>query len=240
MAPSEAKLPSFDLDRCRHLVIVRPVVEVREDDVTAAFKALADNTPGLEDKGDFNALARLLGVDDALDLRREVRSQLERQSEDAVAKILRLRVWKGLLAGFDQEPTDEAVHLEVASLVRDAEELGQHLSPHKIDTVVTPLARRRVVGAMLVRSLVEALDVHPSREQVQCAFEHHAELYRDPRAVLELLETSSVAAKPVVDELVENLVVEKVLALARVTDQPVSLQTLAEQLERAALELGDA
>ncbi len=237
MTHSEAKLPPFDLDRCRHLAIVRPVVEVREDDVTAAFKALADHTPGLEDKRDFHALARLLGIDDALALRREVRSQLERQSEDAVAKILRLRVLKALLAGFDQEPTEEAVRLEVASLVRDAEELGQQLSAHRIDTVVTPLARKRVLGAMLVKSLVEALDVHPGREQIRSAFEHHAELYRDPRAVLDLLETSSVAAKPVIDELVENLVVEKVLALARVTDEPVSLQILAEQLERAALEL---
>jgi hypothetical protein len=62
MAPLEANFPRFDLDRCRHLVIVRPVVDVREDDVTAAFGALADKKPGLEDKGDFDALARLLGV----------------------------------------------------------------------------------------------------------------------------------------------------------------------------------
>ena len=240
MAPSEADWPPFNLDHCRSLVIVRPVVEVREDDVTEAFKALADNTPELEDKRDFNALGKLLGFDDALALRREVRAQLERQSEDAVAKILRLRVLKGLLAGFAYEPTEEAVRLEVASLVRDAEELGQQLSPHKIDSVVTPLARKRVAGAALVKSLAEALDVHPSKEQIHSAFERYAELYRDPRAVLELLETSSVAAKPVVDELIENRVVEKVLAIAQVTDQPLSLQVLAEHLEQVALELRDA
>lgn len=240
MARPEAELPPFDLDRCRALVVDRPVVEVREDDVTEAFKALADNTPELQDKRDFQALAKVLGFEDALALRREVRAQLERQSEDAVAKILRLRVLKSLLAGFEHEPADEAVRLEVASLVRDAEELGQQISPRKIDTVVVPLARKRVLGAMLVKNLADTLDVRPSREQVRVAFERHAELYRDPSAVLALLQSSSAAAKPVVDELVENMVVQKVLALARVTDQPLSLQELAQQLERVALELGEA
>jgi FKBP-type peptidyl-prolyl cis-trans isomerase (trigger factor) len=231
----DAAFPAFDLDRCRDLVFDRPVVEVLEDDVTAAFRSLAEHTPGLEDKRDFHALARCLGFADALALRREVRAQLERQGRDAVAKILRLRVIQTLLEHFDHEPEPAAVQREVASLVRDAEELGQQMTQPRIEAVVEPLAARRVIAAMLVRSLAESLHVEPSDQEVLEAFQRHAELYRDPGAVLERLMHSTAAAKPVVDELVENRVVEGVLALANVSERSMSLQQVVEELERVAL-----
>lgn len=233
MDRAHAHPPPFDLHRCRDLAFERPVVKVQEDDVTAAFRSLAQHTPGLEDKRDYNALAQRLGLADALALRREVRAQLERQSQDAVAKILRLRVIDTLLAGFDHEPEPAAIKREVASLVRDAEDLGQQMTQHKIETVVEPVAVRRVMAAMLVRSLAEALHVEPSEHEILEAFRRHAELYRDPDAIFDRLTNSTAAAKPVVDELVENRVVEGVLALATVSERPMSLQEVVEELERA-------
>lgn len=231
------ELPTFHLELCRDLVIERPVVQVTEDDVTEAFRTLARSTPELGDPRDFNALARLLGFDDALALRREVRSQLQRQNEDAVAKILRLRVLNRLLERFEYEPDPSAVREEVASLVRDAEELGQQLTPHKVEQLVEPLARHRVKSAALVRSLARALHIEPADEQIVAALRRHAELYRDPEAVLAHLEQSAAAAKPVIDELVENMVVEGVLRHARVIEQPRSMDELAHELERAVAEL---
>ncbi len=237
MDRADAASLAFDLDRCRDLAFERPVVQVTEDDVTEAFRSLAEHTPGLEDKRDFNALARCLGLADALALRREVRAQLERQSQDAVAKILRLRVIQTLLEHFDHEPDPAAIKREVASLVRDAEELGQQMTPDRVEALVEPLAVRRVMAAVLVRGLAEALPVKPSDQEIREAFRRHAELYRDPDAALERLMSSTAAAKPVVDELIENRVVEGVLALANVSERLMSLREVVEELERVAMQI---
>jgi FKBP-type peptidyl-prolyl cis-trans isomerase (trigger factor) len=235
---AQSNPPPFDLKRCRDLTIERPVVEVLEDDVTAAFRTLARSTPELADKGDFQALARLLGFDDALSLRREVRTQLERQAQDMTARLLRQRVLQPLLESFQPAADPAAVRLEVASLVREAQDLGQHFPPGKVEQVVVPVAEMRVRSAALVKSLANALGLEPSEAQILRALERHAESYRDPDAVLAHLKRSTAAAKPVVDELVENLVVEGVLRHAQVVDKPTSLDDLALEIHRLAAEHG--
>lgn len=225
----------FDLSHCRRLSIERPAVEVREDDVTEAFRTLAEATTQLQDKRDFQALAHHLGFNDALAVRREVRAQLERQRDDAVRHILRLRVLGSLVRDFPYEPTEEEVRLEVVVLVRDAEEIGQQLSDKRVRDVIEPLARKRVISSALVRELAQQLSALPNEEETLAALEHHAELYRDPEAVLTHLRQNSAAAKPVVDELIEDRVVAAVLELAQVTEQTLSLRDLASEFEQTAL-----
>jgi trigger factor len=213
------------------------VAEVLEADVTAALKTLAATCTELDDKRDFNALAGHMGFDDAIALRREVRAQLTRRTEDAVARILRMRVLQELLPRFDQRADGAALRLEVASIKRDAEDSGQPLTDEELEALV-PLAAKRVVGAMLFGSLAKALSIDPSQDQINTAIERHAAQYQDPEAVREHLEQDSSAAKIVLNELIQDLVVQAVLELAQVTDRPMTQEELMEELQIAALELG--
>lgn len=179
--------------------------------------------------------AKMLGITDGdlTKMREEVKENLERE----VKKRLRARVkTQALDTLIKTHPFDVPQTLVTAESGQMARAAIQDLVSRGMSTQNIPVqpswfteqATRRVKLGLIVSELVKEKDLYAKPEQIRTVIEEFAETYEDPSEVVRWYYSQPQRMAEAEALVVENNVVEWVLAHAKVTEKPVSFNELME------------
>ncbi len=179
--------------------------------------------------------AKMLGITDGdlTKMREEVKENLERE----VKKRIRARVkTQALDTLIKTHPFDVPQTLVTAESGQMARAAIQDLESRGLSTQNIPVqpswfteqATRRVKLGLIVSELVKEKDLYAKPEQIRTVIEEFAETYEDPSEVVRWYYSQPQRMAEAEALVVENNVVEWVLAHAKVTEKPVSFNELME------------
>ncbi len=179
--------------------------------------------------------AKSLGVADGdlAKMREEVKENLERevkkrlnvrvknQAMDALLKANPIDVPQALIAAESQQMADAAV--------RDLESRGMSAKNIPVQPAwFTEQAVRRVSLGLIIAELVREKQLFAKPEQVRAVIEEFAETYEDPSEVVRWYYSQPQRMAEAESLVLENNVVDWVLANAKVSEKPVSFDELME------------
>jgi len=163
------------------------------------------------------------------DFTAKVRENMENQLESAVEANLKSQVLDGLHELHPIELPAALIKQEIASLRMNALErfggsaagFDESLLP---DEMFQEQAEKRIALSLIITRFVEAYEIKPTREQFIEFIDEIAESYEDPDEVRNLYMSDEAKLQQVSLVVTENLVVEKVVDLASVSDKQMSYE----------------
>lgn len=184
--------------------------------------------------------ARTLGIadGDVEKMRAEVASNLAREVKKRIEARLKDQVMDALLAAHPIPVPNALVELEIERLIanarRDLEQRGMQVKDFPIKPEwFAEQAKRRVTLGLILAELVRKEKLEARPEQVRAMIEEAAETYENPAEVVNWYYSQPQRLAEVEAMVIEENVVEWVLAKARVTDKPVDFDTLMDQKKPA-------
>jgi trigger factor len=179
------------------------------------------------------AFAKSLGIEDGdLDkMRADVRQNLEREVKRRVQARVKDQVLKGLLEAAKLEVPKALIDQEIERLGANmAEQLRQRGMAQQAAEMprdaFEPEARRRVTIGLILADLVKRHDIKATPEQVKSMVDDYAQSYEKPDEVVRWYYQSGDRVREVESVVIENNVVEWVLAQAKVTDVAMPFDAL--------------
>jgi trigger factor len=173
--------------------------------------------------------------------RAEVRKNMERELKHALKTKLKEQVFNKLveLNGIDV-PT-ALVDDEIDNLRRQA--VQQFGGPDsKLDPEMLPKemfadqAKRRVTVGLLVQEVIQANDIKVDDARVQETIAEMAETYQEPQQVIEWYNGNEQILNQIKSMVLEDQVVDQLLASAKVTETEVSYEEAIKPAEQKAAE----
>ncbi|MGB6009192.1 trigger factor [Castellaniella sp.] len=162
----------------------------------------------------------------------EVRGNVEREAQARAKSRTKASVMDALAAACSFDLPKALIDSEVASRTAAArEELKQRGLPNA-DTIpipedtFRPEAERRVRLGLLVGELIKAADLKAKPEQVRARIEDFAKSYEQPAQVVAYYLSDRQRRAEIESLVLEDNVVDHVLAAAQVTDETVDFDTL--------------
>jgi trigger factor len=178
--------------------------------------------------------AKALGVadGDTAKLRQEVRANLEREVKARLKSRVKDKAMQALIDTTRIEVPKSLIGMEVERLQQSTR---QDLAARGVKvTDDTPLptdlfesqAQRRVTLGLILAELVKAHNLQPKPEQVRSAVEEQSQSYERPEEVVRWFYQSPERLRDIESLVLEDNVVEWVLATAKVEDAPVQFDEL--------------
>ncbi len=162
-------------------------------------------------------------------LRLEVRKNMERELAQSIKRRVKQQVMDGLLAA-NEVPLPKALVEEEAQRVR--QQFSQQMRGAKADQlpldIFKPEAERRVKLGLLVAELVKSEGLKVDAVRVDALLDDIAASYEDPAEVKVYYKSHPELMQNLEALAVEDLVVEHVLAKAKVTDKPMSFDEVVK------------
>ncbi len=163
-------------------------------------------------------------------MRREVRNNLTREGEEQIAGMVRERVMNAL---FDVNHIDlpgKLVHEEMQRMMEAdrsmREQQGISVAEGPDPAQFESDARRRVALGLIVYEVVKANNLKPDKARVRARIEKMAASYEDPQEFVQWYYGDRKRLEQVESVVLEEQVVETLLATATVKDQPSSFDRL--------------
>lgn len=179
------------------------------------------------------SFAKALGVADGdlAKMRDEVKANLEREVKKRIAARLKEQVMKVLLEVNPMVVPKALIELESRQMAenarQDAAERGMDASKMPIEAGwFTEQAERRVKLGLLLAELVKSHNLHAKPEQMRAQVEEFAQSYEDPAEIVRWYYGEPQRMAQIEALVVEDNVVEWVLAHARPSDNLVSFDEL--------------
>ena len=179
------------------------------------------------------SFARALGVADGdlAKMRDEVKANLEREVKKRIAARLKEQVMKVLLEVNPMVAPKALIELESRQMAENARQdvagRGMDASKMPIEPAwFTEQAERRVKLGLLLAELVKKNNLHATPEQMRAQIEEFAQSYEDPAEIVRWYYGEPQRMAQVEALVVEDNVVEWVLAHARSSDNLVSFDEL--------------
>ena len=174
---------------------------------------------------------RSLGVESGEidEFRRDVRSNLERELEAAVAATTRNRLLEALLERYPVEVPDVLVSEELArEHARYADPAaGPEGRPAGFEPEVSETGiRRRLQQGLLLAQMVSDENIGPDPSAVRAEVERMAATYDTPAQVISWFYSDPARLRPIESRLAEQQAIEAVLARVRVVDEPSEFDEL--------------
>lgn len=180
--------------------------------------------------GDF---ARALGVADGdlAKMRDDIRANLEREVKRRVEKNVKDQVLKVLLETSTLDVPKALIDMEIERLMAGtAENLKARGMGNQAGTmpreVFEPEARRRVTIGLVLAEVVKTENIRAEAEQIKAVIEDYAQSYERPDEVVRWYYQSADRVREIESVVIENNVVERLLARVQVTDKPVGFDDL--------------
>jgi trigger factor len=177
--------------------------------------------------------AKSLGIADGdVDkMRADVKANLQREVRRRRDARVKDQVMKTLLETSSIELPKALVQMEIERLMQGMRQdlAGRGLKPENIPMpaeAFEPEARKRVALGLIVAELVRRESLAARPEQVKAVVQDYAESYEKPEEVLRWYYQSQDRLREVESLVLENNVVEWVLAKAKVEDQPTDFDEL--------------
>jgi trigger factor len=198
----------------------------RTAEFTLTVKQIEEQTLPAVDEEFCRAFAVEEGGVDALHA--EVRKSMERELEGVIRNRVRAQILDGL---FRDNPLDVPRTMVEESVQRLQSEMAQRVGAR--DAAQLPPresfeepARRRVALGMIMAEIARAADLKPDRARVLARVEELAAQYPNSEEVRRAYLQNSEAMRQIESAVMEDEVVERVLAQAQVTERPMSFRDL--------------
>src|SRR5690554_5310718 len=164
----------------------------------------------------------------------EIRKNMERELARALRNTTKQQVVDGLIAANSIDVPSALVDQEIDRLRRQAvEQFGgaQYMDPNRLPAeLFKDQAQKRVLIGLLMNTIIEANDLKPAEDKVNALIEEVAETYQDPQEVRDFYANNPQQKSQVEALALEEQVVEKVLAAAKVSQ----VESTYEEVIRAA------
>lgn len=181
--------------------------------------------PALDDE-----LAKRFDVESFEKLKEEIQQNMQRELRFSLKNQLKNQVMEGLLAQNPIEVPQTVIQQEIEALkYESAKQYGMDKNDQwkKLpDSLYAEQAKRRVALALLVGSLVEQHELKPDAERVKALVNEMSSVYQDSaEAVQHILQDRQRLAQ--YEQMVmEDMIVELVLAAAKVTEVEKSFKAV--------------
>ncbi|MGH8503830.1 MAG: trigger factor [Gammaproteobacteria bacterium] len=180
--------------------------------------------PALDD-----GFAQSLGVEEGgvEGLRKAVRANMARELAQKVQARIKTQVMEGLLQRNEVELPDGMVRHEIEHVrSQTMKNMGQADESRLPDDLFLEEARRRVKLGLVVGEIVRRHELKPDSGKVQAALQTLASGYDDPRQVMDYYQRNRSAMANVEAMVMEDQIVEWVMARARTTPEKLSFAEL--------------
>jgi trigger factor len=200
---------------------------------TASFETTMKSVhaPQLPEVDD--AFAQSLGVREGgpAKLREEIAANLGREASRRVGVKVKEQVMDGLLAVTPFDVPKGLVSAECRSLmehaVNDFKARGMKEQDIKLtESVFEPQAKRRVALSLLLNGFAAENKISAEEDKVRAKVDEFAQSYEDPAEVVAWYYQDATRLREVKAMVIEDNVVDAVLQVAQVTDEPTTLETL--------------
>ncbi|MDO8932012.1 MAG: trigger factor [Rhodocyclaceae bacterium] len=177
--------------------------------------------------------AKSLGIKDGdlVKMREEVRANLEREVKKRLQAKIKNQVMDALLAATPTEAPAALVEAEARQMaegaMKDFQQRGMDAKNIPIEpSWFSDAATRRVKLGLILAELVKAQDLHAKPEQVRSMVDEFAETFEDPTEVVRWYYSQPQRLADAEALVMENNVVDWVLARAKVTEKAVAFDEL--------------
>ncbi|MFC3680090.1 trigger factor [Bacterioplanoides pacificum] len=171
---------------------------------------------------------------DEAEFRSEIRKNMERELARAIRTLTKQQVVQGLVGANEVDVPSALLDQEIDRLRQQAvQQFGgaQQFDPKQLPAeLFKEQAEKRVVIGLLMNAAIEANELTPSDEKVNELIEEVAATYQDPDQVREYYSSNPEQRQQVEAMALEEQVVEKVLASAKVSQSEATY----EEIIRAA------
>lgn len=155
--------------------------------------------------------------------REEVRKNMQRELKQALTNKLKVQVMDGLLAQNAIEVPKALVDSENYRLrVQAVQQFGGQMKAEQLPAeMFSEQAKRRVSLGLLVAQMVKQFEIEADEDRVRSTIEDMASAYQEPQQVVDWYYKNEQQLEDVRALVLEEQVVETVLAKADVTDKAV-------------------
>ncbi|MFB1012030.1 MAG: trigger factor [Thiopseudomonas sp.] len=170
--------------------------------------------------------------------RNEVRKNMERELKQALTGKLKAQVMDGLLAQNEIEVPKALIENENWRLRSQAvQQFGGQMKAEQLPAdMFAEQAKRRVSLGLLIAQLVKQLDIKVDEDRVRNSVEEMASAYQEPQQVIDWYYKNERQLEDVRALVLEEQVVEAVLARAKVADKQVAYEDAVKPAAAAAEE----
>lgn len=168
--------------------------------------------------------------------RSEVGKNMERELKQALTNKLKTQVMDGLLAQNAIDVPQALVENENYRLRAQAvQQFGGQMNAEQLPAeMFDEQAKRRVSLGLLVAQMVKQFDIKADEDRVRSTVEETASAYQEPQQVIDWYYKNEQQLEDVRALVLEEQVVETVLAKAKVTDKAVSYEEAVKPVAPAA------
>ncbi len=198
-----------------------------------ASEVAEEELPEIDEK-----LAEVFGVKEGgmKKFREEIKENLSREADDRVAIITRDTVFQAVLEMNKIDLPQVLVNQEKGMLIETAEKEQPDIKKDEnSQAMYGKLAERRVALGLILAEITEKAKMLPDAKAVEIRLHKLAESYEDPTAFVEWYKSDSKRLSEIEAQVLESMVVDKLLKDAEITDKTVSFQELVNP---AAIETG--
>jgi trigger factor len=185
--------------------------------------------PALDDD-----LARSFGISEGgvERLRETLRADMQREVEQRIAARVKQQVMEGLVQRNEVDLPQTLVDHEIAHVrERAVRDLGRTDGDKLPDDLFVEQARRRVKLGLLLGEIIRRNDLKPDRERMERALQALASRSQDPQQVINYYRRSKPAMANIEAMVIEDQVVDWVLARSKTTEEETSFADLANTAE---------
>lgn len=173
--------------------------------------------------------------------RKEVRKNMEREMSRAAKAKVKAQVMDGLIDQHTDLPVPKLLVQQEVDVLRDqmTQQFGaaaQQIDVKSIfpDEMFTEQAERRVRLGLILNEYINKNEIKAEDDKVNAALEELSSTYEDPAEVIEFFRSQPQQMQQVQSMVVEDEVVEKILANAKLTDTTCSYEEVLKQPEQEA------
>lgn len=175
---------------------------------------------------------------DLEEFKTEIRNNMERELARALRNLTKQQVIAGLISSNKVDVPASLVDQEIDRLRQQAVQQfggGQQLDPRQLPAeLFKDQAEKRVLIGLLMNAVIEANELTPSAEKVEQLIEEVAATYQDPEEVRNYYATNPQQKSQVEALALEEQVVEKVLASAKVSQTESSYEDVIRAANQPA------
>jgi trigger factor len=176
-------------------------------------------------------LAEALGVEDGNinKMKEDVKANMERELKNALKAKVKTQVMDALLQAHEVEVPKAAIDSEINALRKQlAQQYGgnEELAARLPAEMFEEQATRRVKLGLLIGSYINQKELTASEEDIEAQLQELASVYEQPEEVIEWYKSDKSRLSQIEQLVLEDKVVESVLAHAKVEEKPATFKEI--------------
>ena len=176
-------------------------------------------------------LAKSFGVEEGgiEKFREEIHDNLKREADDRLEILLRDAVFQAVLDNNNIDIPKSLVGHELNVLLESAEKEHPDIRKNEEATAMyEKLAERRVALGLILAEITDRENMVPASDAVEQRLQKLAESYEDPASFVNWYKSDRKRLAEIEAQVLESMVVDKLLKDAEITDKTVSFQELVK------------